>query len=157
MQTKTLIGTSVDHTKVRRGGSWQLRALLVFLASLVVGCQQHVLVDLLNGSGAPIQVLARSHGRDEAKIISSGERLLYFGTGPVEIACGAEKYEYPLVRIPADAFRSRIKGRVVSFEFASDGKLYLLKADKKNAVTRIEPQPEPFPLSPVKRASEGAP
>jgi len=115
-------------------------ALLIFL----VGCQRHVLIDLLNKSGREVQVVSGSHKKEALESLPDGIRGKFLGPNPLVLVINGKRQNYFMNSIPDGFIRSEFSGRVVSLELDIVGKIYLCSGESKS---RIIPQPKPFPLT----------
>jgi hypothetical protein len=117
--------------------------LLVILA----GCQRHILINLLNSSGASIQVVDYNYGRITKTVIANNSRLLVLSPVPLVIKISGKEQEY-FIRVPSEFLQSEFRGRIAYLELGGDDKMYLLRINEKSATTRVDPQPIPFPIAP---------
>ncbi|MDB6021696.1 MAG: hypothetical protein JWQ04_1553 [Pedosphaera sp.] len=116
---------------------------------MFTGCQQRVLIDLLNESGFPILVINLSHGHPMERMVENHDRLLVLSPDPLTILEHGQERRYTFPIVPQEFIRSRFSGRVISIKLGSDQKLYVLRTDKA-APTDTVPQPEKFPILPNK-------
>ena len=148
MHTNTSTGTSVGHLTARRGTRASLLALALCAALALAGCQRHVLIDLLNSSGQGVSVSALSFGKEKSYKIRNEARKSLLVSGPLIIETSGKVQRYSVPAIPDQLIRSKINGRVISLGLRPDGKLYLLSPKEKIPTIPMNPQPEPFPISP---------
>lgn len=133
-----------------RGGNSKLLAGILCL--VVIGaCSRNIRIDLLNNSGRSVDVSDRSGSQVFFRTLSNGNRVLVEGQNPLIVRTTNTEWRFGLSVLPSGVVRTARRGLLLSVELGMDGRLYLLNPEEKPPVSRLSPQPPPFPLDPGSR------